>query len=107
MPDDLYRLDERTIPLIDFLVERVHEADTAASADSQTGFCSRVVRDKSKTIRHYWSTTEKAARATGLHRLCLVLLARYNAFLLRIAVRRYQHHPDFDRSWLNRLFVIK
>ena len=38
MSDDLYRLDERTIPLIDFLVERVHEADTVESADSHRGF---------------------------------------------------------------------
>ncbi len=102
MSDDLYRLDERTIPLIDFLVERVHEADTVESADSHKGFGSRVVRDKSKTIRHYWSYTGKATRATGRHRLFLVLIARYNAFLLRIAARQYQHHPDFDRSWLGR-----
>src|SRR5436190_13168148 len=100
MPEGLRWLDERTIPLIDFLTERVHES--GYNPDGGAATCRwrpRIgARETAEKVRKYWSSTERVARAGCLHRRCLILLARYRAYSLRLAARRYQQHPDFDRS---------
>lgn len=59
----------------------------------------RAVKSKQSNIRDYVTSAEHAARSTGVVRAAMVLVARYQAFCLRVAAKPYKNHPDYDLAW--------